>query len=144
VIYRSGTFVVRPEYGDQLYIVVPGNATAPISLENAKLLYGADFEAKVIPMQMWSENYNLNSYDESTGAYPHMGMLVSKDNKIYYVYYGKILREITPEGFIANGFQERFVRILPESALVGFTVDDSLKIDKQEFQLFNEFYGSKG
>lgn len=144
MIYRSGTFVVRPEYSDQLYVVVPDNATIPISLENAKLLYSDDFKVKVIPMNLWSENYNLNYPGGSTGAFPHSGMLVAKDNKIYYVYYDKTLAEVTPEGFVANGFQERFVRNLPESALVGFTVDDSLKIDKQVFEMFNEFYGSKG
>ncbi len=139
VNYHSATYVVRgPGSGyHQLYVVEPNNTLAKISDGAAAVLYDDYYyAAKYISDRYWP-NY-VNRGEEIIEPIAHPGMLVKKDDKTYYVDFGKVLREVTPEGFAVNNFQERFVRSLPDSALAGLVVDERRKIEARLFPPFSE------
>ncbi|MEK7131141.1 MAG: hypothetical protein AAB797_00190, partial [Patescibacteria group bacterium] len=118
VNYRAGSWVVKRPSSDQLYVVLPGNSLAKISMADAKTLYGASFKAKVVADAFWP-HYTMRGPDVAGTV--HEGMLVSNAGKTWYVDAGNMLKEVTAAGMTANRFKSAFVHAVGTAALVGTT-----------------------
>ena len=119
VNYRAGSWVVKRPSSDQLYVVLPGNSLAKISVADAKLLYGNSFKAKVVADAFWP-HYTMRGVDVAGAV--HEGMLVSNAGKTWYVDAGNVLKEVTAAGMTANRFKSSFVHAVAAAALVGTSV----------------------
>lgn len=122
--YRPGTYIVKRPSSAQLYAVEPKNTLAIITSANAQLLYGANYEVKTIDDKFWP-NYVSRGTDTEYGK-PHPGMVISINNKYYYIDEGGIYREITSAGLAANGFQTKFIRYMTASALTGLSAGTTI------------------
>lgn len=129
--YRPGSHVIRKENSDPLYVILPNNAIAKISVADAKALYGTNFKVMTVKFIFWS-NYINTGADISGKA--HTGMLVRKDNKVWYVD-GNSLREVPNNQLSANRFKTAFIRTVPTSYLNGFVV--GAPIDRQIVEYIN-------
>src|SRR3989344_6823388 len=89
VNYRAGSYVVKRPSSDQLYVVLPGNSLAKISVTDAKALYGATYKVMTVADAFWPHYVNRGADVAGT---VHEGMLVSKDGKTWYVASGNVLR----------------------------------------------------
>src|SRR3989338_7780661 len=116
VNYRAGSWVVKRPSSDQLYVVLPGNSLAKVSMADAKLLYGNSFKTKVVADAFWP-HYTMRGADVAGTV--HEGMLVSNAGKTWYVDAGNSLREVTAAGMTANRFKSAFVHAVAASALAG-------------------------
>ncbi len=123
VNYRTGSYVVKRPSSDQLYVVLPGNSLAKISLADAKALYGATFKTMTVQDAFWPHYVNRGTDVAGT---VHEGMLVSNAGKTWYVAAGNVLREVTAEGMTANRFKAAFVHAVPASYLAGTSVGTQL------------------
>ncbi|MFH1789860.1 MAG: hypothetical protein ABH832_02220 [bacterium] len=120
VNFRPGSYVIKKKYSSQLYVVLPNNTKAKITDSAAKALYGSKYKIMEVSELFW-QNYTNNSADiTGSSPEPHNGMIVSVDNKIYYVNECKQLREISSSAFITNRYKQEFVRSLPSSRVSGF------------------------
>ncbi len=122
VNYRPGSYVVKRSSSDQLYVVEPGNMLAKVTLEAAKALYGSTFKAMTVADAFWP-HYTGRGADVSE-AKAHPGMLVKNAGKTWYVDKDSQLHELSAAGLAANGFQDRFARSLPDSAVAGLATGD--------------------
>ncbi len=118
VNFRPGSYVIQKENTAQLYAVLANNTIAKISDTDAKALYGTNYKVMTIKFIFWS-NYVNTGTDISGKA--HSGMLVRKDNKIWYVD-GNSLREVSATGMTANRFKSTFVHTVPASYVAGFSI----------------------
>lgn len=138
VNYRPGTYLVQRESSDVLYVVEPNNTLAEITPAAAQVLYGTT-DAMTIRLFDWG-NY-VNRGADIIEPRVHPGMIIRVLEKwgetIYYVDYDSKLREVTDEGFVANGFQKKFLRYVGSEIVADYTIDEERKIDKQEFILFD-------
>lgn len=123
VNYRAGSVVVKRPSSDQLYVVLPGNSLAKISLADAEALYGASFKTMTVADAFWPHYVNRGA--DVAGAV-HEGMLVSNAGKTWYVASGNVLREVTAEGMTANRFKAAYVHAVAASYLVATTVGTQL------------------
>lgn len=133
VNYRAGSYVVKRPSSDQLYVVLPGNSLAKISLTDAKALYGATFKTMTVADAFWPHYVNRGVDVAGT---VHEGMLVSNAGKTWYVAAGNALREVTAAGMTANRFKSAFVHAVSAAALAGTSVSASL-IDSLDASLSN-------
>ncbi len=133
--FRPGSYVIKKDTGSQLYVVLPNNTIAKISSAEATALYGANYKVMIVKSIFWP-NY-INTAAEISGK-AHAGMLVRKDNKIWYVD-GANLREVTSAGMTANRFKNSFVHTVPSSYLSGFgtgvMIDSELNVITNRTQL---------
>ncbi len=116
VNYRSGSYIIQKENTSQLYAVLPNNTIAKISTADAQALYGTNYKVMTVKFIFWS-NY-INTASEISGK-AHSGMLVRKDNKVWYVD-GNNLREVPVNQMSVNRFKSVFVHTVPASYLTGF------------------------
>lgn len=116
VNYRSGSYIIQKENTSQLYAVLPNNTIAKISTADAQALYGTNYKVMTVKFIFWS-NY-INTASEISGK-AHSGMLVRKDNKVWYVD-GNNLREVPVNQMSVNRFKSAFVHTVPASYLTGF------------------------
>lgn len=131
VNFRPGSYLVKRSSSDQLYTVMPGNTLAKISSSIANSLYGASaytggVGAKVMTVSDVYWPHYVNRAADITTVTANPGMLVKVSGTTYYVDADSKLREVTASGFIANGFQERFVRAVPASAIAGFETGETI------------------
>lgn len=124
VNFHPGSYVVKNVSSDQLYVVEPGNTLAKITPEMATALYGADYKVMTVGPAFWPHYINRGS--DVTTAIAHPGMLARVDGVIYYIDASSNTRVVSATGMVANGFQERFVRDLPASAIAGLTAGDAI------------------
>ncbi len=120
-----GTQVVKYDEFDQLYVVLPGNAVAPVSMDVAKALYGTNFVAQKVSLRDWP-NLAVCKKSEITEKLPQAGQVISVGSVYYYVNYGKVLSEITANGMSANHKLMNFVRVWPTSVLASFTMGSKI------------------
>jgi len=116
VNFRPGSYVVKRPSSDQLYVVLPGNSLAKISLTDAKALYGATFKTMTVQDAFWPHYVNRGADVMGT---VHEGLLVSNAGKTWYVASGNTLREVTAAGMTANRFKSGWVHAVPASYLAG-------------------------
>ena len=116
VNFRPGSYVVKRPSSDQLYVVLPGNSLAKISMTDAKALYGASFKTMTVADAFWP-HYTMRGADVMGTV--HEGMLVSNAGKTWYVDSGMKLREVTAAGMTANRFKAGWVHAVPASYLAG-------------------------
>ncbi len=131
VNFRPGSYVIQKENTAQLYAVLANNTIAKITDTDAKALYGTNYKVMTIKFIFWS-NY-VNTGADISGKV-HSGMLVRKDNKIWYVD-GNSLREVTAAGMSANRFKSAFIHTVPASYVAGFAV--GAPIDGSVLELAN-------
>lgn len=124
ISYHPGSYVVKRDSSDQLYVVLPNNTLSTITPAAAATLYGTGYKAMVISVQDWP-NYP-NRGVAITEAKAHEGMLVSNGGKTWYVDAGNVLREVTASGMTANGFQTRFVRPVADSVIAGYSTGSQI------------------
>ena len=127
VNYHPGSYVVKRLSSDQLYVVEPGNTLAKITAAAATALYGTGYKVMTVADTFWPHYVNRGT-DIST-AIAHPGMLVKVSGTTYYIDSDNKIREVTTEGFTANGFQERFVHTLTSAAIAGLAT--GTKIDSE-------------
>lgn len=132
VNYRPGSYVVKRPSSDQLYVVLPGNSLAKVSVTDAKALYGTNYKVMTVADAFWPHYVNRGADVMGT---VHEGMLVSKDGKTWYVDTGMVLREVTATGMTANRFKAAFVHAVPASYLAGTSVGAML--DASDSKLTN-------
>lgn len=118
VNFRPGSYMVLKDSSNQLYAVLPGNTLAKISSSAASSLYG-NYQAKVISTVFWQQYTNRSQ--DITYSLAHEGMLLSLNNKIWYVDANSVIREVTTNGFSANRFKTASVRTGVQSMIDGFT-----------------------
>lgn len=135
VNFHPGSYLIKRPSSDQLYVVEPNNTRATITSELATTLYGTSayadgVGAKVMTVSdvFWPHYINVGT--PITEAKAHPGMLVKVDGKTYYVDSDSKLREVSTTGFTANGFQEKFVRTLPSTAIAGLTAGAMLEAEE--------------
>ncbi len=133
VNFRPGsTLVNRPADKDTLYAILPsdgvvaGTRLAKITKEAAQTLYGTPLPVVTIDDADWNNYSAAGRVADITEAKPHEGMLVSNGGKTWYVDAGNVLREVTSDGMVANGFQSRYAHIVTDSMLVGYTKGDAI------------------
>jgi hypothetical protein len=119
VNYHPGSYVLKRASSDQLYVVEPGNKLAKITPAVATTLYGTAYTTMTVADPFWPHYVNRGTDIAAAKAQP--GMLVKVGTVTYYVDANNQLREITTAGMTANGFQTRFVRTVPASAIEGLT-----------------------
>jgi hypothetical protein len=131
VNYRPGSYLIKRTSSDQLYVIEPNNTLSKISSTTAKSLYsasaytgGTGYKVMTIADPFWPHYINRASDITSTKVHP--GMLIKTNDIIYYIDDNNRLREVTDVGFIANQFQQRFVRVVPASAIQGLTIGDKI------------------
>jgi hypothetical protein len=124
VNYHPGSYLIKRPSSDQLYVVEPNNTRATISTTTAAALYGTSayidgVGAKVMTVSdvFWPHYINVGTPVTEVKAHP--GMLIKVSGITYYIDADSKYREVTPTGFTANGFQERFVRALTTDAIAG-------------------------
>ncbi|MBI2443853.1 MAG: hypothetical protein HYV42_01250 [Candidatus Magasanikbacteria bacterium] len=127
VNFRPGTLVVKRVASDQLYVLEPGNTLAPITMEAAKVLYGTNFKAYTIDDRDWP-NY-VNRGPAISEAKVHPGMLVKNAGKTWYVDSEGKLREVSESGMTANGFLSKYVRTVPDSAVIGVSTGEAVSAE---------------
>lgn len=132
VNFRTGSYVVKRPSSDQLYVVLPGNSLAKISMTDAKALYGASFKTMTVQDAFWPHYVNRGADVMGT---VHEGMLVSNAGKTWYVDAGMKLREVTAAGMTANRFKSGWVHAVAASYLAGTSVGTML--DSMESTLTN-------
>lgn len=132
VNFRAGSYVVKRPSSDQLYVVLPGNSLAKISMTDAKALYGATFKTMTVQDAFWPHYVNRGADVAGT---VHEGMLISNAGKTWYVASGNVLREVTAAGMTANRFKSGWVHAVPASYLAGTSVGTML--DSMESVLTN-------
>jgi hypothetical protein len=115
VNFRPGSYVIKKENTNQLYVILPNNAIAKISDADAKALYGTNYKVMTVKFIFWS-NY-VNAGADVSGKV-HSGMLVRKDGKVWYVD-GNSLREVPAAQMAVNRFKTAFIRTVPASYLAG-------------------------
>ncbi|MDO8499047.1 MAG: hypothetical protein Q7S66_00065 [bacterium] len=118
VNFRPGSYIIKREYTDQLFVVLPANKLAKITASDAAALYGSNYKVKVIAESFWRQ-YTGRGADIIGRA--HEGMLIRQDGKVWRVGPGTILREITDRGLNDNRFKEIFVHTVPSAYLQGYT-----------------------
>ena len=133
VNYRAGSYVVKRPSSDQLYVVLPGNSLAKISMTDAKALYGATFKTMTVADAFWPHYVNRGADVAGT---VHEGMLVSNAGKTWYVAAGMQLREVTAAGMTSNRFKAGWVHAVAASYLAGTSVSASM-IDSLDSALSN-------
>lgn len=121
----ASTAVVKYDEFDQLYVVLPGNAVAPVSLDVAKALYGTNFVAQKVSLRDWPDQAlcKKNEYKEKL---PSAGQVIKVGSTYYWVNYGKKLHEITANGMTANHKLMSLVRVWPETVKASFTMGDKV------------------
>jgi hypothetical protein len=131
VNYRPGSYLIKRASSDQLYVVEPNNTLSKISSTTAKSLYstsaytgGTGYKIMTIADPFWP--HYINRASDVTSIKVHPGMLIKTNNIIYYIDDGNQLREVTDAGFIANQFQQRFVRVVPTSAIQDLTFGEKI------------------
>ncbi len=137
VNYHPGSYLIKRPSSDQLYVILPGNTLAKISANIAEALYGTSAYADgvgskvmVVDDVFWPHYVKRATDIDIVKA--HEGMLIKSDNKTYYIDADDVMREVTAAGFVANGFQERYVRVVPASALDGMTVGGVISFEISE------------
>ncbi len=133
VNFRAGSYVVKRPSSDQLYVVLPGNSLAKISMTDAKALYGSTFKTMTVQDAFWPHYVNRGADVAGT---VHEGMLVSNAGKTWYVASGMQLREVTAAGMTSNRFKSGWVHSVPASYLAGTSVSASM-IDSLDSALSN-------
>jgi hypothetical protein len=123
--YHPGSYIVKRPSSDQLYVVEPNNSLAKITPTAATALYGANYKVMTVDDVYWPHYVNRGADIASATAHP--GMLAKVEGTTYYVDASNILREITSAGITANGFQERFVRELPFTAISALPVGSKIE-----------------
>ncbi|MFA5174935.1 MAG: choice-of-anchor Q domain-containing protein [Patescibacteria group bacterium] len=118
VNFMPGSYILKRPSSSQFYIIEPNNTVAKITLFAAEFLYGSNFKPMIVSDLHWL-NY-INKGDDITLLKPHAGMVVSANNKNYYVEDENVLREISSIGLSANGLQSKFIRSVASSVLAGF------------------------
>jgi len=119
VNYHPGSYVVKRAASDQLYVVEPGNKLAKITPAVATTLYGTAYTTMTVADPFWPHYVYRGTDIAAAKAQP--GMLVKVGTVTYYVDANNQLREVTTAGMTANGFQTKFVRTVPASAIEGLT-----------------------
>ena len=132
VNYRAGSYVVKRPSSDQLYVVLPGNSLAKVSVTDAKALYGTNYKVMTVADAFWPHYVNRGADVAGT---VHEGMLVSNAGKTWYVAAGGALREVTAAGMTANRLKSGFVHAVAAAALAGTSVGTAL--DAAESALAN-------
>lgn len=118
---RPGSAVLKREGSTKLFVVLPSNKKAEISLEAAKALYGASFKALNVNNEHWDSVF-VGDGAAITEAKAHPGMFVKKDGVGYYVDADSKLVEVTAAGLSANRVKAAYVRALPAAASAGLSV----------------------
>lgn len=120
-----GMGIVKYDEFDQLYVVLPGNAVAPVSVDVAKALYGANYTVQKVGLREWPDQA-LCKKNEYKDKLPSPGSVVKVGSMYYWVNYGKKLHEITANGMSANRKLMSLVRVWPESVKTSFTMGDKV------------------
>jgi len=116
--YRPGTYLVKKTTSaTDWYAVLPNNTLAKIPHDIANQLYGTTLPVMTVGEIHWP--HYVNRAADIVAVKPHPGMLVRVNNIVYYILDNGNIQEITEEGLEANGFQSKFIRNLPESAIAG-------------------------
>jgi len=128
VNYRPGSYLVKRQSADALYVILPGNRVTEITSQAATALYGAATVtgAKTLSLQAFAALTAAGTKIEGAAPLAHEGMLVKKDSKTWYVDAGNVLREVTATGMTGNRFNAAYARTLPASATTGFTTGVAL------------------
>jgi hypothetical protein len=134
VNYHPGSYLIKRPSSDQLYVVEPNNTKATITEALAQTLYGTSafvdgVGAKVMTVSDVFWPHYINNGPAITEAKVHPGLLFKlqgQPSTIWLLDADSKLREVTASGFTANGFQERFVRVVPTSAVEGFLTGDAI------------------
>jgi len=137
VNYRPGSYLIKRPSSDQLYVILPGNTLAKISPEVAEALYGTSaysggVGSKIMTVDDVFWPHYINRSADITTVKAHAGMVIKVSGKIYYVDMENKLREMTTAGFTANEIQERFVRAVPELAIVDLVNGDLIETEIPE------------
>lgn len=133
VSFHPGSYLIKRPSSDQLYVVEPNNTKATITADLATTLYGTSAYADGVGTKTMTVSdvfwpHYVNNGTAITEAKVHPGMLfkVTGEDKTWYVDADNKLREVTATGFTANGFQEKFVRVVPATAIAGLTTGDAI------------------
>jgi hypothetical protein len=124
VNYHPGSWIVKRPSSDQLYVVEPSNTLAKITPELVTSLYGAGWTVMTVADTFWPHYINRGA--DIVTALAHPGMLVKVSDVIYYIDSDNKARVVTPAGFTANGFQDRFVHTLTAAAISGLAAGDEI------------------
>ncbi len=129
VTYRPGAVVVRysADPTGQLYVVQPGNALAKISLENARVLHGANFRVRDISLIDWPHYVNRRADVTGPKVYPGMTIRTpSTGSKVWYVSTMNKLHEVSPSALAANFILPEYIFTVPDSAVAGMAMGDAI------------------
>ncbi len=152
VLPRPGTYLVKEQAADAVYMVLPGNKLAELSAEAAKALYGTNYMAMPAkgghtitmddPSWTFYSQLQVGGFGvKITESLPTAGALVKVGATYYVVGANKVLSEVTATGLTANRFQTKFAHVL--TATTGFTMS-AAKVEAQDAVLTDRTQGAAG
>lgn len=133
---RPGSYVLKPESAEEYYAILPGNVLAKVLPKVVSELYDTPAfpsssksdDARVVEVvDVYLTNFLLvEDVMEEVRVHPGMVFQIQDSEEVYYAWDDATIRELTGNGFEANFFQERFVRVVPASAVSNMEVGDPI------------------
>lgn len=132
---RFGTYVVKREASEKLYVIEPGNVLVPITTAAATGLYGTlknNVNLRTIPLANWSSVYTVKDDSQQiTTAAPFNGFMWKTDGN-YYIMLDGVVRMETAAALSVNGQNPKFFLSKPASFMAGLptgaTIDGLLTV----------------
>jgi hypothetical protein len=126
--YRPGSQVVRSPFDDKLYVVLPGNALAPITESVAKQLYGSNYKVVTINPNQWSQ-YVCKKSEQVTKAHP--GMVITTDppgglRSNFYIDSVNKIHPLTFEGMRDNFLLDKYVYYVSDNLVEGLVAAETI------------------
>lgn len=120
--YRQGSYVVKRESSDKLYVVQPNNVLVPITNAAATGLYGTlvnKVNMFTVSLANWASTYTVqDDSTQITSAVPFNGYMWKVGNVKYTMLDGKVL-EVTAAGQAANGMKDKYFHAQAATVMSG-------------------------